>query len=351
MSHTIAVYGATGHTGRHVTTELRRRGHHPLLLGRDLTTLHTLDDHPRHATVDDPDSLDRALHGADAVINTAGPFATTAGPLIDAARRAGIPYLDVAAEIEANLDTFTHHTDATTLIIPAMAFYGGLGDLLATTALDGDTHADTIHIAYGLTSWHPTPGTLASGTVSTQRRGGRRLRYTNGALHHHDDAPTTVTWPFPPPLGPREVLAEFTMADVVTLPTHLRAHHITTYMTTTAATDLANAGPRRDTPETFTVDVLIRTGTTQRRITATGQDIYAISAPLVVEATDRVLTGRTRVTHGVASAGTAFDAPDFLRSLHTHLTIHHHKPISGTPTAPFPASDRGTAPLTPSTRN
>jgi hypothetical protein len=63
------------------------------------------------ASVDDAASLDRALAGAAAVINCAGPFATTAAPLIEAALRAGIPYVDVAAEIEANLDTFAHFAD------------------------------------------------------------------------------------------------------------------------------------------------------------------------------------------------------------------------------------------------
>jgi hypothetical protein len=53
---------------------------------------------------------------------------------------------------------------------------------------------------------------------------------------------------------------------------------------------------------------------------ATGQDIYAITAPLVVEAVERVLTGRTRAV-GVASAGEIFDAPDFLRALSAHLSV------------------------------
>ncbi|GAB3846387.1 hypothetical protein GCM10029963_26050 [Micromonospora andamanensis] len=42
------------------------------------------------------------------MINCAGPFASTAAALVAAALRAGIPYVDVAAEIEANLDTFRH---------------------------------------------------------------------------------------------------------------------------------------------------------------------------------------------------------------------------------------------------
>lgn len=78
--------------------------------------------------------------------------------------------MDVAAEVEANLDTFTHYTDraraADTVVLPAMAFHGGLGDLLVTTAMGDWTTADEAHIAYGLSSWHPTPGTRAAGEVS-----------------------------------------------------------------------------------------------------------------------------------------------------------------------------------------
>ena len=61
-----------------------------------------------------------------------------------------------------------------------MAFYGGLGDLLVTAAMGDWTAADEAHIAYGLSSWHPTAGTRAAGAVSRERRGGRRVRYTGG---------------------------------------------------------------------------------------------------------------------------------------------------------------------------
>ncbi|GAB3878440.1 saccharopine dehydrogenase NADP-binding domain-containing protein [Kibdelosporangium lantanae] len=287
----------------------------------------------RQASADDPASLDRALDGAAAVINCAGPFATTAAPLVEAALRAGIPYVDVAAEIEANLDTFAHYAEparaAGTVVVPAMAFFGGLGDLLVTAAMGDWTTADEAHIAYGLSSWHPTAGTLAAGAVSGQRRGGRRVRYTKGRLEYHDDALPTLQWPFPPPLGPRSVIAEFTMADVVTIPSHLAIPEVRTYMTTTAATDLSAPGASAPTAvdergrsaQTFLVDVLVRSGDTERRVSAAGQDIYAVSAPLAVEAVDRVLTGRTRAT-GVVSAGEGFDALGFLRALSAHLSLH-----------------------------
>ncbi|MFC7549703.1 saccharopine dehydrogenase family protein [Plantactinospora sp. GCM10030261] len=334
----VAVFGAYGHTGRFVVAELRERGYVPLLLGRDQDKLLALARRQpglqtRPAWVDDPASLDHALNGAAAVINCAGPFATTAAPLVGAALRAGIPYVDVAAEIEVNLDTFAHFTEparaAGIVVVPAMAFYGGLGDLLVTTAMGDWTVADEAHIAYGLSSWHPTAGTLASGTVSGQRRGGRRLRYTGGRLEYHDDAPRTEEWPFPAPIGPQPVIAEFTMADVVTVPSHLTVPEVRTYMTVKAAADLAApdasapaaVDERGRSAQTFVVDVLVRSGHAERRAVAAGQDIYAVSAPLAVEAVDRILTGRTRTT-GVASAGAVFDAPDFLHALSSHLSPH-----------------------------
>lgn len=333
---TVAVFGAYGHTGRFVVAELRDRGFVPLLLGRDAGRLRALAasglEH-RVASVDDPASLDQALRGAAAVVNCAGPFASTAAGVIEAALRAGIPYVDVAAEIEANVDTFTHFTEraraAGVAVVPAMAFFGGLGDLLVTTAMSDWTAADEAHVAYGLSSWHPTGGTLASGTVSRDRRDGRRVRYTGGRLEYHvaDGDLPTLDWDFPAPLGRRPVLGEFTMADVVTVPSHLAIPEVRTYMTTGAASDLA-AG---DTPptavdergrsaQTFTVDVVVRSGGTRRRVVASGQDIYAISAPLAVEAVRRILDGRTRTT-GVASAGEIFDAPDFLRALSAHISL------------------------------
>ncbi|MEK8225739.1 NAD(P)H-binding protein [Oerskovia sp. M15] len=72
----VAVFGANGHTGRFVVAELCERGYAPLLLGRDKDKLMALTQErsgleARQATVDDPASLDRALDGADAVINCA----------------------------------------------------------------------------------------------------------------------------------------------------------------------------------------------------------------------------------------------------------------------------------------
>ncbi|MFF1767929.1 saccharopine dehydrogenase family protein [Streptomyces sp. NPDC058249] len=333
----VVVYGATGHTGRFIVAELRRRGFAVVISGRDAAQLEMLaaewgDVTVRPATVDDASSLDRALAGAAAVINCAGPFAVTGGPVVEAALRAGIPYVDVAAEIEANVSTFADYAEAArkadTPVVPAMAFYGGLGDLLVTAAMGEWTAADVAHVAYGLSSWHPTAGTRAAGQVSHQRRAGRRVRFADGVLQYHDDKLAEQDWLFPEPLGSRAVIAEFTMADVVTVPSHLAVPEVRTYMAVEAARDLAEQNMPAPEPvdalgrsnQTFVVDVLVRAGGVERRATAHGQDIYAVTAPLVVEAVQRVLAGQTRTT-GVASAGAMFDAADFLRALTPHLSV------------------------------
>ncbi|GGR20385.1 saccharopine dehydrogenase [Streptomyces cinereoruber] len=335
----VAVFGAYGHTGKFVVAELAARGFVPVPSGRNPQALGKLaDEHglePRVASVDDPASLDRALAGTVAVINCAGPFAATTGPVIEAALRAKIPYLDVAAELEANLDTFAHYReraqDAGAVIVPAMAFFGGLGDLLATAAMGDWAAADEAHIAYALSSWHPTAGTRLSGAVSRERRGDVRLRYRGGQWERRTDAAPTLRWTFPKPMGPREVIGEFTMADVVTVPQHLSIPDVTTYMTAEAVRDVAAphtpvptaTDPNGRSDQTFLVDAVVRSGKAERRATASGQDIYAVTAPLAVEALERVLTGRTK-TVGVASAGEIFDAPDFLHALAPHITLDLH---------------------------
>ncbi len=108
------------------------------------------------ASIDDPASLDRAISGAAAVINCAGPFLDTATPVIEAALRAHIHYLDVTAEQPVAFAAFEQFADAAqdagVVIVPALGFYGGLGDLLATAAMADWVAADEICIAVALDS-------------------------------------------------------------------------------------------------------------------------------------------------------------------------------------------------------
>lgn len=310
MNERVAVMGAEGHTGSFVVTELHRRGMLPVPCGR--------------AT-----DLDLALRGADAVINCAGPFAATAAPVIESAIRAGIPYLDVTAELEVVTDTFATYAAAGIPIVPAAAFYGGLGDLLATAAMGDWPVAGHLTIAYALSSWRPTPGTRATGRVSAQRRNGQRVAYTGHRLQVRAGEPPRTEWTFPAPIGTRPMVGEFTMADSATIPTHLDIPEISTYMSSNAVDDLHAPDPsgpvavdeRGRSAQTFLVEVVAQSDGVERRTVASGRDIYAVTAPLVVEAAARTLNGAGN-TAGVASVGARFNAKDFLRSLSPeHLTL------------------------------
>ncbi|MFD3919748.1 saccharopine dehydrogenase family protein [Streptomyces sp. NPDC058595] len=323
----IAVVGAYGHTAAFVIAEIRRRGWTPLLVGRDSDKLRAAARaHPqarvRVASVADPASLDRALSGATAVINCAGPFADTAPPVVDAALRAGIHYLDVAAEQAVALETFDRYADpardAGVVVVPSMAFYGGLGDLLATAAMGDWPAADDITIAIALDSWRPTRGTRET----VRRNAGRHLVFTDNTLTPPNGPPGIGSWRFPSPLGVQET-TELSTADQVTVSRHLRVPEIRVHMNRTPLRDLGDPTTPPPTPadadgrsaQTFMVDVVVRRAGERRRATASGRDIYAVTAPLVVEATARILDGRLLRPAGTAAPGDLFDAPDFLRSL------------------------------------
>lgn len=330
----IAVFGAYGHTARFVIAELRKRGWTPILSGRDAAKLAALaSEFPeleaRVASVDDPASLDRAFAGTRAVINCAGPFVDTAAPVIEAALRARIHYLDIAAEQTAVLTAFEKFSqparDAGIIVAPAMAFYGGLGDLLATDAMGGWDAADEILIATALDSWHPTEGTRRTG----QRNPGQHLTFSNNKLEPSD--PPARTWNFPVPFGHQDVVG-LSLAETITISRHLRAPEVHAYVNVAPLTDLRN--PETPAPtaadesgrsaQIFVMEALARKGGVERRASARGQDIYAITAPIVVEAMERVIRGQSKTT-GVVTAGEAFDAHDFLHSLTpAHLTIEIH---------------------------
>ena len=207
----VVVYGAYGHTGRFVVDELLRRGLTPILSGRDETRLAAMiDGRPgleiRPARVDDADALRAAMAGAAAVINVAGPFLDTAVIVSGAAVAAGAHYLDVTAEQPAVEAVYAARAldaeEAGVAVIPAMAFYGGLADLLATSVLDGLTEPAALTVAIGLDRWWPTAGTRLTGSRNTAPR----RTIVDRRLAPLPESPAHVSWDFPG-LGEQAVAA------------------------------------------------------------------------------------------------------------------------------------------------
>lgn len=322
----VAVYGASGHTGKFVVAELLRREMPVIAVGRDPSRL-PADVPGRTAAIDDPVALERAFAGCAMVINCAGPFLDTAAPVLEAALRAGCSYLDVTAEqasAQATFETCDRAArDAGITVIPAAGFYGGLADLLAS-ALVGDEPVDEITTAVALDHWWPTEGTRKTG----ERNRVPRVVVENGQLAPMAVPPGKKDWFFGAPHGAQPVV-ELPFSEIITLSRHLDARSIRSYLNVAALDDVRDAGTPNPTAidaqgrsaQRFAMEVVAVGPAGPRRAMAQGQDIYAVSAPIVVEAAARMLAPSFQ-RRGALALGEAFDARDFLRALApTHLAI------------------------------
>lgn len=323
----ILVYGAYGHTGRFVSAELRRREWRPVLAGRDPVKLaerhgRLADGDIRVADVGDPGALDHAARGCLAILNCAGPFVDTAPALIEAALRLKIPYLDTTGEpaaVAATFNTFSSRAlDAGVVVMPATAFYGGLPDLLASAVIGDWQAVDSVSVAFALDEWKPTPGTRAV----MQRMTGARPVFADGKLRETSEPPAYIQHDFPAPVGRQTVMTGYPGCESVLIPQHLATSNVHILMAVAALKDLRDpdaAGPvavdaSGRSAQTFLIHVEVAKGPETRSAWARGRDIYATTAPILVEAMERVLAGRANRT-GVVSAGQVLEARDFLANL------------------------------------
>ena len=188
-------------------------------------------------------------------------------PVIAAALRARIPYLDVTAEQPAALaasERFSVPAHAAKVVImPAMGFYGGLADLLATAAMEDWITADEINIAVALDSWHPTQGTRLTGRRNTAQR----MIVANGRLEPLADPPQMLTWPFPPPFGTQEVVS-LPLSEIITIARHLCSRKVQSYMNLAPLLDIRNPDTPTPVPadasgrssQIFVMDVTVQKG-------------------------------------------------------------------------------------------
>lgn len=171
--------------------------------------------------------------------------------------------------------------------------------------------------AVALDGWHPTRGTRITGD---------RNHYPRTYIEHGqtrtlpDPAPVRET-DFPPPFGRQESVL-LTLSEAVLVPHHIACRNLHAWMNQVPLRDLRDPSTPAPTAaddsgrsaQQFVVDVRVRRGNRSVRAIASGCDIYAITAPLLGEALQRILDGRVRDC-GALAAGEAFDADDFLAAL------------------------------------
>ncbi|MGI4748482.1 MAG: saccharopine dehydrogenase family protein [Janthinobacterium lividum] len=97
----LMIYGASGYTGRMATEHAKAAGLDLVLAGRSEAPLAALGSAYRVFQVDDHAASDKALSDVSVLLNCAGPFMRTAKPLMEAAIRSGVHYLDIAAELDS----------------------------------------------------------------------------------------------------------------------------------------------------------------------------------------------------------------------------------------------------------
>jgi len=116
MGTEVWVLGGTGRSGRAIVAELDRRGLSTVLVGRDANRLAAAARATGSETVVTSSLAATATEirrrRPAVVINTVGPFTTTAGPVIDACL-AGGHYVDLANDVAAVSATLGRHDAAT----------------------------------------------------------------------------------------------------------------------------------------------------------------------------------------------------------------------------------------------
>lgn len=204
---------------------------------------------------------DKIHTGADAVINCAGPFLDTALPIVGAALRAKIPYLDVTAEQPA-LQAIVDQRDAMAraagvTLLPAAAFYGGLADLLVTAGADASRPIERVDIAVGLDSWQPTRGTRVTG----ERNRATRMIQRGGVRVPLPQPAQEGTWSFPEPIGERAVVM-LPFTEALTVSRHLPVDTIESWFVLSALRELRdpNTPPPKPSDERGALRSTLRDG-------------------------------------------------------------------------------------------
>lgn len=323
----IVVYGATGYSGRQVVQELLHRGHTPILAGRDEHALEAIageiggEVSLRLARIDRPQSLRTLVADSAMLMNCAGPFGLTAEPLAAAAVEAGVHYLDFAATEQRTIQTVLHRFDAPArqagvAVVPAMGFFGALGDMLAQLVGGPLAPLDELTIAYAVAGWVLTPGSQHVRELV----GEERFAYVNGQTALRTGPLRFSLFSFPAPIGQVRVVEDFPLGETMMVPRHLATREIHALMTASTVEESPGTPlPETVTPQarpqsTFTIVISAVSGQQERHGFAHGGDIYRITAPIIVEAALRLLDPHFSRT-GALAPSEAFEPASFLETL------------------------------------
>jgi short subunit dehydrogenase-like uncharacterized protein len=179
------IYGANGFTARLIAREAKHKNLRPILAGRRAEPIRELAaqlEMPwRSFDVNDPSAVAAALTDVGLVLNCAGPFSATSGPMLDACLAGRTTYLDITGEIDVFVAAQARDEDARAagiVICPGVGFDVVPTDCLA--AVLKQMLPDATYLALGFdVNGTPSPGT-AKTMVEALGAGGRVRR--NGEI-------------------------------------------------------------------------------------------------------------------------------------------------------------------------
>jgi short subunit dehydrogenase-like uncharacterized protein len=166
------IYGANGYTGELIAREAASRGLAPMLAGRNAAKIAPLAGSlglgHRCFDLGDAAALREGISGMALVLHCAGPFSSTARPMMEACLAAGTHYLDIAGEID--VFELAHALDerargAGVVLCPGVGF-----DVVPTDCLAAALKAalpDATRLALGFDS----RGGMSPGTARTSVEG------------------------------------------------------------------------------------------------------------------------------------------------------------------------------------
>ena len=245
----IALYGATGYTGRLVTDELIRRGLDVVLGGRDAAKLHRLADERapgaavRTASIDEPRALRALLDGCSVVINCAGPFSLAGEAVVEAAVETGTHYVDSTGEqgyMRTVFERFSPRAERKGVaLVPALGFDYAPGDCIARLAARGHEPLEELELAYAVSSFGASRGTMGS---AIEAMTGGDVVYTDGGWRPAPRFVPPTSFDFPAPIG-RKSMAQYPSGEVITVPRHTQTRRVTSRIAGEALVPLAPLAP------------------------------------------------------------------------------------------------------------
>lgn len=174
----LMIYGANGYTGRLIAREAVKRGMKPMLAGRNRDEVAQLSGElgtlRRVFELSGAREIERNLDDIDVVLHCAGPFSTTAQPMLDACLERRIHYLDITGEID--VFALCHEADARAkgagiVVLPGSGFDVVPTDCLAAMLKRRLPDATSLVLAFEA-GGGPSPGT-AKTSVEGLAKGGR----------------------------------------------------------------------------------------------------------------------------------------------------------------------------------